>query len=96
MVDGVVHIKFNESMQVPSNLSHYNSSSMDLYLNVSAERRLEEGFNASDLNFTWTVTNFTESGMTIQLKFKRPLLVSPKTEQDKLVIYFRTIKLFSA
>ena len=92
---GLVLINFNESMQVPTNLSEFNTSNMDLYVKVSNERLAETDFNATKLNFTWEITEFTERNMSIQLNFTNPLAISPKIVQDELVVYFRMVKLFS-
>ena len=79
-VKGLMVIKFNESMQVPSNISHFNQSTIDMFVKVSDARRFETDFNASKLNFTWHVVEFTERNMTVQINFENPLLISPKIE----------------
>lgn len=66
-------IRFNESVHVPANKSHINETNMDVYIEVSEDRRLEEGFNASQLNLTWRVETFQEKNMTMQLNFTEPL-----------------------
>lgn len=83
-------------MSIPSNLTHLNKTTMDIYVHVSEERLSETTFNASHINLTdWTVQSFDELNMTIQLNFSCPLCISPKIVQDELVINFHGIKMHS-
>ena len=52
-------------MHVPNNISHYNESTMDLYVWVSKERLDDSTLNASKLNFTWHILDFRSDGMDI-------------------------------
>lgn len=64
--EGLVTITFNESLAVPANLTLVlNSSTMNVSLGISPERRQETDFNASLLNFTWQAVSFTERKLTI-------------------------------
>lgn len=77
---GLVTIKFNESMQVPQNLSIFNNETVDIYVQPSTSALIDITFNASKQNLTWTVETFDKMNMTIQLKFENPLYISTKLE----------------
>jgi len=55
---GLMKIEFNASMQTGFNLSLFNSSVMDLYIEPAYERHEEMGFRMETVNFTWKVVSF--------------------------------------
>lgn len=81
-------VSFNESVSVPANLTHLNSTNIDIYVVVSQERLSESQFNVSTLNLTWVVTSFIDRELNIQLNFSHVNQISPKLQQDKLLINF--------
>lgn len=87
-VFGEVNITFSDEMQAPQNISWLNSSTMDLYLDLSYARLKEEGFNLSSVNFTWSTKEFGPKYMIIDINFFSPISISPWIEQDKLVVNF--------
>ena len=71
-----------------------NESTLDIYLDISDERKSETTYNASKLNFTWEPTEFLADQLRIKLLFENPLYISPNIEQDLLVIKFLNLELF--
>ena len=58
---GNVVIKFNTSMLTEGlDLKNLNSTVIDIYIDFNNDWNVwEEGFNISNYNFTWHVTNYT-------------------------------------
>lgn len=79
---GLVTIKFNEDMHIPSNLSHLNATSVTTFIHVSKERIIADNFNISKLNFTWHVKSFLKDTLIVQLNFSDPLYISPDMDLD--------------
>ena len=50
-------------------------------------REFEENFNASLLNFTWSVDYLIKDYMFIQMNFSHPYEISPDIIQDKIVFH---------
>ena len=41
------------------------------------------------LNFTWNVTSFVDTDLTIQIMFFSPLTISPFSEKDQLIFHVK-------
>ena len=64
-------------MNTNFNLSLINSSNALISVNPANNRGLDEDFDPSTLDFTWTVTSFIKETMFINLNFSKPLEISP-------------------
>jgi hypothetical protein len=84
---GLVTIQFNTLIRTVPDWSHINSSVVDMYVDPANNRELDDGFNASLLNFTWKVEAILKDFMFIQLNFSHPHEISPDVIQDKLVFH---------
>ena len=66
-----------------------NESTLDVYIEVSEERKSSSDFNASKLNLTWQTVEFSENKLEVQLNLSNPLAISPKKKRDELVVTFK-------
>ena len=48
-----------------------------MYIYPGNNRQLDEGFDPSTLNFTWSITSFLKETMYVNLVFDQPLEISP-------------------
>jgi len=81
-------------MRTDFNLSWYNSSSVEIYVEPALKRHEESGFNISSLNFTWEVVKFSPEQLDLQLNFSEPIAISPLDIQDELVLRILDSSLF--
>lgn len=58
---GLMEIRFNATMFTNFNLSQLNTDLLEIHLDPSYE--LPEGFNMSDLNFTWEAISYKNTEM---------------------------------
>jgi len=84
---GELSIEFSTEMVTAINLTHVNSSMIDIYIVPAADRHLIDGFNLTKLNFTWNATAYEYDTLTIMLSFFEPSFVSTLKKQDQLVWY---------
>lgn len=89
---GLMEIRFNASMFTHFNLTNLTTDLLDIYIDPSYE--LPDGFNMSDLNFTWNATfyNNTDFGyavMKIQIYWNNASAISQMVEQDKIVWHIK-------
>ena len=76
---GDLLIRFNDTIKIDRiKISELNSSNIHLKIIPADSRDKQEGFNASKLNFTWTVVDLTQTYLKIKLNFFEPNFVSPK------------------
>lgn len=63
---GLLSIEFNSSMKTDGvNLTHINSTVLDIFIHPEQDRHLEDGYNVTKLNMTWEVTKY--SGKLLQI-----------------------------
>jgi hypothetical protein len=91
---GDLRISFNASMNPNVNITQIDDSVLSLYIIPADGRDTELDFNASSLNFTWKVTDFTAKYMDIKLNFSSPLSISPLLIQDTLIVKFKDLNFF--
>ena len=87
-----MELQFDEKMFTNFNLSHLNTSNMDIWLAPANDWHLEdEMFVPGSLNFTWNVTRFNQTEMDVQINFDNPSEISPNlTKYDQIVVEFLT------
>ena len=85
---GDMIIEFNASMFTTFDYALLNSSLVDMYIIPNDP---QDGFNVSWINFTWTLTNFTEykNHMHIKLNFTNTTAISINLEQDVLCFHIK-------
>ena len=84
---GLMSVKFNSTMRTEGvNLTHINSTIIDLYIIPEQDRHLEEGFNITTLNLTWQATDFKNDTLQIQLYFNNPSVISPLPIPDRIAL----------
>ena len=80
-----MQVHFNNTMITTVNLTNLNSSVVDISL-IAEER--EDGFDLSNLNFTWQAVSFVnvvDTGvLSIKLNFSQPLSISTEYSQDTI------------
>jgi len=87
---GVMTIKFNTPMKNETvNTTHINSTVVDIYIEPAEERHLAPGFDLSQLNFTWNVTEYADDELRIKLNFTKALSISPMLVQDRLIFHVK-------
>lgn len=64
-------------MNTNLNMSDINSTNTQMYIKAGGGRDLDDDFDPSTLNFTWSVTSFVKETMLINLEFNQPLEISP-------------------
>ena len=91
---GEVLIKFSAPIETCRlNLTFLNSSTLSIYLETYGNWHADvQGYNNSNLNFTWNATNLTSTELVLQLYFNNPLAISPKAKQDFLVWHLLDLK----
>jgi hypothetical protein len=72
-------ITFDRSMIIPDDYSSFNSSVLTLEVQPGADS------NPNDLTFSWTITDFTYTTMTIQINFDHPEAVSSNFVRPKQI-----------
>ena len=75
---GLVAFQFNTPIREIYNWTHINSTIVDMYIDPSGNREYAEGFNASLLNFTWSLDHIIKDFMFIQLENLNPYEISPE------------------
>ena len=80
--EGLLKVRFSESMRLMSNSSRINETVFELTLLTDNEHYAA----ANKLNFTWTTLTSTETGfyIEIQLNWDHPSYISQSIERDRL------------
>ena len=74
---GEMEIKFNSTMNTHFNHTWINDTVIDMYMEAPIQRRFEDDFDPTVLNFTWEVVSFEDDLLQIQLEFEFPFEISP-------------------
>ena len=70
-------------MNIPDeDYTSWDEEVLKIYL-ITSEDSLEE-----NMEFTWNITDFSDTNLKIQVTFENPIYVSASTEKDKLQIVF--------
>lgn len=56
-------------MNTNLNISWFNSSNTQMYINPANNRQLDYEFDPATLNFTWAISAFTNETMYVNLVF---------------------------
>ena len=77
-------ITTNDSMIIPKdfNYSWINETNTIFSIIPALNRKLDPGFNASKLQFTWKVVNITKNKIFFKLNFSDASYISPLVTQD--------------
>ena len=76
---GVVDVRFSQNLHHVNNLTTINSTVIQLEIVPD-----EPDTDMTLLEFTWNVTDFTASTMTIHMYFTKPVYVSSRSVRDQL------------
>lgn len=66
-----------------------NETVLDVYVEPAQDRHLEDNFDLSTVNLTWSVIIYEGNLLQLQCYFNNPTEISPLSEQDVLVVHFK-------
>ena len=88
---GLVKVSFNRTVNNKFNWTRdLNTSNIDIWLKPANDWHLqiEGGYNMTNFNFTWNITEFNNTKMDIQLNFTGFPEVSVTNQYDHIVLNF--------
>ena len=69
-------------------INSINETKLSLTLQPQDGRDQAENFDESMLDFTWAPISITREYFLIQCEFENPNLISPRNEQDLMILQF--------
>lgn len=91
---GELLIKFNSSMFTNISKELFNTS-IDIWVEPSKNREFEDGYNKSSILITsWSVFEFIDYYMQINLTFAEPLQISPLELRDNIKLNITNSTIF--
>ena len=95
--DGRVKIEFPEAFKVPEDWKSLNKDLRNLNEQEGIDLVIKpvEGQVAEDINFSWSIEDFTEKAITFSLIFDNPPKINSEDEPNKLNITFWAAEKFT-